>query len=203
MLFSAPQNRNGGATKTKDKCIHCFMVTTPTQNGPKLVKQMRIGQKSCCQFVRKQEVCFALQLLEEADRVTISGNRVEVKELERSDGGAYTCTFKNIVGQVSHKMTLVIEGNFMFLGLFSFLFPSLLFYVSTDLKFPLSVCVCVCVCVCEERERKNDREREISVSSACYISRGFVSDSNCGIFTQKWEPVLESSLASAVVQTLT
>ena len=52
-----------------------------------------------------------LQLLEEGERVTISGNRVQVRELDRADGGVYTCTFKNIVGQVSHIIKLVIEGK--------------------------------------------------------------------------------------------
>ena len=52
-----------------------------------------------------------LQLLEEGERVTISGNRVQVRELDRADGGVYTCTFKNIVGQVSHTIKLVIEGK--------------------------------------------------------------------------------------------
>ena len=67
--------------------------------------------KSTC--VRKTcNVMFPwLQLLEEGERVTISGNRVQVRELDRADGGVYTCTFKNIVGQVSHIIKLVIEGK--------------------------------------------------------------------------------------------
>ena len=51
-----------------------------------------------------------LQLLEDTERATISFNRVQVRALDRADGGVYTCTFKNIVGQVSHIIKLVIEG---------------------------------------------------------------------------------------------
>ncbi len=43
--------------------------------------------------------------------MTVSGNRVQVAALDRGDGGVYTCTFKNIVGQVSHIIKLVIEGK--------------------------------------------------------------------------------------------
>ena len=77
-----------------------------------------------------------LQLLEEGDRVTISGNRVEVGELNRADGGVYTCTFKNIVGQVSHIIKLVIEGNILIPDVMSALIsPSFIFLLLYVLLF--------------------------------------------------------------------
>ena len=51
------------------------------------------------------------KVLQASTRVTISNNRVQVRNLERQDGGVYTCTFKNVVGQVSHIIKLVIEGE--------------------------------------------------------------------------------------------
>lgn len=45
------------------------------------------------------------------DRVNLSGNRLQIRRLARSDAGVYACTFKNIVGQVSHVIKLVIEGE--------------------------------------------------------------------------------------------
>ncbi len=58
------------------------------------------------------------QLLEAGDRISIDGNTVQIRALERTDGGVYTCTFKNIVGQVSHIIKLVIEGEFLLASLF-------------------------------------------------------------------------------------
>ena len=49
--------------------------------------------------------------LRPSERVTVSGNRVTVRNLERDDGGSYTCMFKNVVGQVTHVIKLVIEGK--------------------------------------------------------------------------------------------
>lgn len=60
------------------------------------------------------------------DRITRSGSRVQVRRLVRTDAGVYACTFKNIVGQVSHVIKLVIEGE---PNLVSFLPTSLLFSV--------------------------------------------------------------------------
>ena len=48
--------------------------------------------------------------LEPSQRVSVSGNRVQIRQLERTDGGVYKCTFKNVVGQASHEIKLVIEG---------------------------------------------------------------------------------------------
>ena len=49
--------------------------------------------------------------LARGDRVSITGNRIQVRRLVRSDGGVYACTFKNVVGQISHTIKLVIEGE--------------------------------------------------------------------------------------------
>ena len=51
------------------------------------------------------------QPLKPSDRVSIHGNRITVKKLVPSDGGAYMCTYKNIVGEVSHVTKLVIAGG--------------------------------------------------------------------------------------------
>jgi len=51
------------------------------------------------------------QQLVPSDRVRLSGSRVQLRRLERSDGGAYACTFTNPVGQVSHVIRLVVEGT--------------------------------------------------------------------------------------------
>ena len=42
--------------------------------------------------------------------IIVNENRVTVRSLTREDGGVYMCTFKNVVGQVSHVIKLVIEG---------------------------------------------------------------------------------------------
>ena len=49
--------------------------------------------------------------LRSSKNTRIEGNRVRLTNLDRSDGGVYTCTFRNLVGQVSHVMKLVIEGK--------------------------------------------------------------------------------------------
>jgi len=45
------------------------------------------------------------------DRVRVYGNRVQLRRLQRTDGGAYSCTFTNVVGQASHVIKLVVEGT--------------------------------------------------------------------------------------------
>ena len=45
------------------------------------------------------------------DRIRVYGNRVQLRRLQRTDGGAYSCTFTNVVGQVSHVIKLVVEGR--------------------------------------------------------------------------------------------
>jgi len=45
------------------------------------------------------------------DRVRVYGNRVQLRRLQRTDGGAYSCTFSNVVGRVSHVIKLVVEGR--------------------------------------------------------------------------------------------
>ena len=53
------------------------------------------------------------------DRVVVMDNRIQLNKLQRTDGGVYTCTFRNIVGQVGHTMKLVIEGQFRIFGFIS------------------------------------------------------------------------------------
>jgi len=45
------------------------------------------------------------------DRVRVYGNRVQLRRLQRTDGGAYSCTFTNVVGQATHVIKLVVEGR--------------------------------------------------------------------------------------------
>ena len=45
------------------------------------------------------------------DRVRVYGSRVQLRRLRRQDGGAYSCTFTNVVGQASHVIKLVVEGR--------------------------------------------------------------------------------------------
>lgn len=47
------------------------------------------------------------------ERIRVSGNRVQVRRLERTDGGAYSCMFSNVVGQVTHTIRLVVEGTLL------------------------------------------------------------------------------------------
>ncbi len=54
------------------------------------------------------------KLLEPSERISISGNRVQIRNLERTDGGVYKCMFKNVVGRASHEIKLVIEGECYF-----------------------------------------------------------------------------------------
>ena len=49
-----------------------------------------------------------------SDRVVVHGNRVQLKGVQRTDGGVYSCIFKNSVGRVSHIIKLIIEGKVFF-----------------------------------------------------------------------------------------
>ena len=44
--------------------------------------------------------------------VTVAGNHVVLRGVERSDAGVYSCTFENVAGTVSHLIKLVIQGMF-------------------------------------------------------------------------------------------
>ena len=44
-------------------------------------------------------------------RLTVSDNKVHIKNLDKSDAGVYSCLFKNTVAQVSHTIRLVIESK--------------------------------------------------------------------------------------------
>ena len=46
-----------------------------------------------------------------SDRVLVLRNRVQIKKLRKLDVGIYICTFKNVVGSISHQVKLVIEGD--------------------------------------------------------------------------------------------
>lgn len=51
-------------------------------------------------------------------RVTIALDKatVEIRDLQRSDSGTYTCTFTNSMGAVSQQIILIVEGwNFFFI----------------------------------------------------------------------------------------
>jgi hypothetical protein len=45
------------------------------------------------------------------DRVSVRETRVQIRNVVQTDGGAYSCTFKNSVGQAVHTIKLVIEGR--------------------------------------------------------------------------------------------
>lgn len=46
------------------------------------------------------------------DRVIFFGvGRIQIRHLRAEDGGVYICTFRNLVGQVSHVIKFIIEGN--------------------------------------------------------------------------------------------
>jgi len=42
--------------------------------------------------------------------VTVAGNHVTLRGVERSDAGVYSCTFKNVAGIASHLIKLVVHG---------------------------------------------------------------------------------------------
>ncbi|VDI21642.1 Hypothetical predicted protein [Mytilus galloprovincialis] len=47
-----------------------------------------------------------------SSRVTISSDNteVEIRDLQRSDGGTYTCKFSNTIGSISQRIDLIVEG---------------------------------------------------------------------------------------------
>ena len=51
------------------------------------------------------------QEMTSSERVRVTPTRVKIRDADRKDGGAYTCTFRNAVGHVSHTIKLVIEGQ--------------------------------------------------------------------------------------------
>ncbi|XP_055865968.1 uncharacterized protein LOC106054729 isoform X2 [Biomphalaria glabrata] len=51
------------------------------------------------------------QALNNTLRVTVSGNRVRINNVQREDGGMYSCTFQNLVGETSQPIKLVLEGG--------------------------------------------------------------------------------------------
>lgn len=55
------------------------------------------------------------QEMRPSDRVTFVGSRVRVKSVNKLDAGLYVCSFKNVVGTISHLMKLVIQGWFLHL----------------------------------------------------------------------------------------
>lgn len=50
--------------------------------------------------------------LTSTDHVAVIGRRIQLRSLRRSDAGIYLCTFKNVVGSVSHVMKLVVHGKY-------------------------------------------------------------------------------------------
>src|SRR6218665_1169546 len=58
------------------------------------------------------------------DRVSIGNNRIQLTQLGPDDGGLYNCTFRNIIGQISHAIRLVIEGESVLVRVFSSSFPA-------------------------------------------------------------------------------
>ena len=44
-------------------------------------------------------------------RVTVDDNQVHIVNLRRDDGGTYSCTFTNSVGEISQLIKLVVEGE--------------------------------------------------------------------------------------------
>lgn len=51
------------------------------------------------------------QVLNNTARTTVDGNEVRIVNLNREDGGIYTCMFSNIVGDRSQPIKLVVEGR--------------------------------------------------------------------------------------------
>ena len=50
--------------------------------------------------------------LASSGHVTVAGNHVVLRGVERSDAGVYSCAFKNVAGTVSHLIKLVVQGMF-------------------------------------------------------------------------------------------
>jgi len=49
--------------------------------------------------------------LASSGHVTVAGNHVVLRGVERSDAGVYSCAFKNIAGTASHLVKLVVQGT--------------------------------------------------------------------------------------------
>ncbi|CAD5122650.1 DgyrCDS11058 [Dimorphilus gyrociliatus] len=45
-----------------------------------------------------------------SEDIIVDGNKIRLNNLKREDGGAYQCVFKNVVGQASHTIKLIIKG---------------------------------------------------------------------------------------------
>ncbi|XP_021375947.1 uncharacterized protein LOC110464826 isoform X2 [Mizuhopecten yessoensis] len=52
------------------------------------------------------------EILTNSLRITLSPDRTQltIRSLERSDGGSYSCTFRNSLGQVAQRIDLIVEG---------------------------------------------------------------------------------------------
>ncbi|XP_033758401.1 protein turtle-like [Pecten maximus] len=52
------------------------------------------------------------EILTNSLRITLSPDRTQltIRSLERSDGGPYSCTFRNSLGQVAQRIDLIVEG---------------------------------------------------------------------------------------------
>lgn len=50
--------------------------------------------------------------LRSSSRVTVSedNTEVEIRDLQQSDGGTYTCKFSNSIGSISQRIDLIVEG---------------------------------------------------------------------------------------------
>lgn len=46
-------------------------------------------------------------------RTIVKDNHVQLNNLQRTDGGVYSCTFQNVVGRVSHEIKLIIKGELL------------------------------------------------------------------------------------------
>ena len=53
--------------------------------------------------------------LQSSENVVVHGNRLQLRGVTRTDGGVYSCIFKNTVGRVSHIIKLIIEGKWQLL----------------------------------------------------------------------------------------
>ena len=51
--------------------------------------------------------------LRSSSRLTISQDKkeVEIRNLQRSDGGTYSCVFTNTIGSISQRIDLIVEGS--------------------------------------------------------------------------------------------
>ncbi|ESO93751.1 hypothetical protein LOTGIDRAFT_104558, partial [Lottia gigantea] len=51
------------------------------------------------------------RVIKDTLRLKVEGNRVKIQNLQRDDGGVYTCTYINSVGEISQLIKLVVEGG--------------------------------------------------------------------------------------------